>query len=619
MSNDPDPDLSGPDDALDAAPFEADVGDAWDSPERVSLVWRQRASDFPPETFVGKALDAIARVTSAMLRGGDWTEPFHPVFVMDGRRTDVPSDLDAADLSALSHALPHLTHVPTRARVADALWAYADRSDVELLRTAVDAYMATPLEPSAWFGYGQEAWRRALQLAGRRGKGEQERLELMQTALLETIMASTDSGFFVVQVAELLRETRRAPKEQALDVARHLAEEATKAASKDTRLARALEEGAAHWFLIAHDEQSANDAMLRIARLFEAEADKRLAEGESGAMAAGVFFEDALKIMRMLPRKYRLTHGLDEKIAALRARLHESRLETLDHMQRLDSDPIDVFDAVADARVKVAGKEKLEALGILTLLWSWRGATDARQLAENLLSDSISRIFGRMTLGADGRKLAADPGGSGTPSAAEIEGRARRDFRYHVNVGVQARILPAVELVRFEHDYEIGYLVALCRESPTVPEGHETLWALGLRHGLAGDYASAAAVLAPQMEQFVRHHLKLGGVYTLYVEPETGIESEKSLNSLLDMTEAVAIFGADLVLEMQSLLITKDGLNLRNDVAHGLFNDAQGFSSAAIYLWWVCLRLAVIPVYQARASQRNGNNERSDTTDSMRS
>ena len=32
-------------------------------------------------------------------------------------------------------------------------------------------------------------------------------------------------------------------------------------------------------------------------------------------------------------------------------------------------------------------------------------------------------------------------------------------------------------------------------------------------------------------------------------------------------------------------------MNLRNDIAHGLFDDTAAWSYDAIYAWWFCLRL----------------------------
>lgn len=78
--------------------------------------------------------------------------------------------------------------------------------------------------------------------------------------------------------------------------------------------------------------------------------------------------------------------------------------------------------------------------------------------------------------------------------------------------------------------------------------------------------------------------LKRNDVYTLFDE-ERGVESEKSLNALLDMTKTKEVFGAGIVMEMKAMLVVQGGPNLRNDIAHGLLDDNSAWSYSALYMW----------------------------------
>ena len=86
-------------------------------------------------------------------------------------------------------------------------------------------------------------------------------------------------------------------------------------------------------------------------------------------------------------------------------------------------------------------------------------------------------------------------------------------------------------------------------------------------------------------------------MHTLFVD-EYGVESEKSLNALLEMTETEDVFGAGMVMEMKAMLVVQGGPNLRNDVAHGLLDDNSAWSYSALYMWWFCLRLVTWPVIE---------------------
>jgi hypothetical protein len=139
---------------------------------------------------------------------------------------------------------------------------------------------------------------------------------------------------------------------------------------------------------------------------------------------------------------------------------------------------------------------------------------------------------------------------------------------------------------------------------------HVGLWARGLLHGLNGDYPSAVALLIPQLEQLIRLQLKSCGAQTLFVHPETGVETEKGLGTLLEMAEANSTLGESLVFELRALLVEKEGANLRNHLAHGLITDSEAWSAYAVYAWSLALRMAVVPLWKARQSadgQLSGN------------
>jgi len=75
-----------------------------------------------------------------------------------------------------------------------------------------------------------------------------------------------------------------------------------------------------------------------------------------------------------------------------------------------------------------------------------------------------------------------------------------------------------------------------------------------------------------------------------------GVEDEKGFGGLLNMAETEKIFGPGVVMEMKALLVDHAGPNLRNDLAHGIIADAGAWSASAVFAWWLCLRLVVLPV-----------------------
>lgn len=73
----------------------------------------------------------------------------------------------------------------------------------------------------------------------------------------------------------------------------------------------------------------------------------------------------------------------------------------------------------------------------------------------------------------------------------------------------------------------------------------------------------------------------------------------------MDLPEAKIIFGDDLTFEIKSVFTEPLGLNLRNEVAHGLLDDESSSSIHAVYAWWMIIRLLIDSV--VRGSIRNKN------------
>ncbi len=544
-----------------------------------------------------RVLSALARAAEPLLVPDNWNEPFVPFMTMpDGRRTFLPSDFGEECLTLLAELVPLINAPMLRARVADIAWTYGDRSNTALVQAAVTAYVSAPLTPEVWFDSGRASFRRALELAARVGKiGATERTTI-RDQMVGFILNDTDPDVSMfVEISALLREYARPDEPDRRPLAERLV-----ACVNDTGdnfgLARGLLREAAQWFALAKDLDAARASSARVADHYSAEAEARLA-ADSGAMVAGSLLEKAIEILRTLPREFRAAHGLDERLTRMRARLSEARELTLEEMARITSGPIDISEWVAAARARVTGKPRDLAMAQLFTVAPIIDPEQAMGSEREQMRGSIRRVIGQATFAADGRKVAERSGAEGAePSDEEVVNEVFHHFRLRTDLTVRALILPSLEVFGFEHRLDFLYLYEICMQSPVVPEGHAAQWARGILHGFNGDMASATAVLVPQLEQLVRLHLKSRGVYTLFVD-EKGVESEKSLGALLGMQEASDIFGAGLVLELRGLLTEQVGLNLRNDVAHGMLYDSLSTSAATVYSWWLLSRLAFVPYY----------------------
>ena len=551
-----------------------------------------------PDSLQERVLTAMATSASAMLVPDKIADPFEPAIRLEGRRSLVPADLTDDQIALLSRVAPMVEHATLRARIADVCWTYGDRGRVDLLQLAVDAYRAVPLEAEHWFSVGEDSWKRALELILRRGAAERDRATAMTEDLSHRLLESTNAdAFMTVKLSELLRALRTNQRPEPRAISDHLAHLATQAAGRNRRLSRHLEDEVRAWSMLADDHDGAWAAQVRIAESNVAEAVERLAADRSGAFVAAHHYEEAIARLTSIPRTRRDAMGVDERVAELRRELSTTRRLSLDQMTAFESEPIDLSSATEQARNYVSGHDWFMAIARYAMVSPLIDLDAATAAARQRLEGSLSRLFTQVTLAGDGRKVAVS-GGSAVEDA-DLDAALVRDFGIRVEMTVAGVLLPALEVLQSEHRFSLDRMRRICLDSPVIPPTHVDLWTRGLYHGVNGDFPSSISLLVPQLEHLVRTQMQAADIYTLVVDRDTGVESEKGLGALLGLPEAEVLLGHALAFELRALLVEQRGANLRNQVAHGLLNDGQAWSSYALYAWWVALRLAVIPVWRS--------------------
>lgn len=555
-------------------------------------------------TLRHEVLQLLALVTS-VLPSADWNSPFEPWARIGENRSFQPDDLTKPQLLLLARIAPLIEASSLRARVADIAWWYGNRGDKSLLALTVDTYLATPLESEVWLQCGRHQWQRLLEISRRRGNDGRQALRAMFDATHDAILdQSTPVGFFVIQISQFARSIKGAASEQeATSIADHLATLASESATGPAhRTTRALERESSRWYSLLDDREAALASQARVAEAYLAEAEERLA-GSAGAIVADRFFEKAIGELRALPAAYRKAHSIDTRIAELNVRLAATREAALEQMVPIELDPVDITDSVATARTAVRDLSVLDALVGVAQILPLNDLDKLMAQEEDRFRGSLRSIFGSATYSRDARKVSTSDGqkadDEGFKKRLEVE--AIRTFAMSVGFFVEARILPAAEQFSIDHRVGVTDMHNVCLGSPLVPPRHSWQWAQGLMHGLNGDFVSANALLVPQLEHMIRHHLKLRDTFTLHVG-ENHIEMEKSLNFLLERDEAVEVFGKNLVFTLRALLCEQSGPNVRNELAHGLLDDIAAYSRTGVYIWWICLKLAV-STYAAELEQ----------------
>lgn len=572
----------------------------------------------------GKVLWLLADACSMMLSPSSPNEPFKPFAVFHDRRSVIPDDLLDTDITFFAEIVDAVDDNWLKARLSDLLWLKGKPRNTAFALKAIDAYRCLPLDTDTWVHGGRECWPRAISLARMLKRGAGDRLQQMEATIVTAFDATKrDDGFLGLWLADLLKSNGLGRAHRA-NVAKKLEALAREFDGEgDLHRAREYFSAAAEWFRAVPDQSKAAEMTVAVAEGWVKEAVARTASESPSHMVAASFYENAIQTYRTIPRAERSTHRVDERIAEIRARLNDSGERALGEMGFIQTPGVDITQLIESARKSVTGKSAQHALLAFANLHRGANAEELRDNAlERMRQYPLQSLFAATVMSRDGRVIAKRPAmslGSELTADDEIAIRAEmiRDYGILVSIVVQGDIWPALEVLLLEHRLREVDFIALARNSPIVPKDRAGLFGKALFAGYERDFVTALHLLIPQIEHLVRVHLKQAGAKTTNIDKD-GIQNENGMSTLLELPEAVQVFGKDLAFELNSLFCDAFGPNLRNELAHGLLDEDGCNSPFAIYAWWLALRLTFNTWWNSAnpaARQQEVNDEQAPTAE----
>jgi hypothetical protein len=528
-----------------------------------------------------------------MLRPSSANEPFRPLFVIDGQRSILPEDFHEDELKFFAEIISDIHDNLLRARLADIVWLKSSVRDYKVALIAIDAYISVPLDWESWIREGEHCLQRAITLTKLLKTGAGNRLNEIENTVIAAIRSGTDSeGFLTLQLAECLA-SKDLGSAHLSEIASKLQNLASSFDDAEEHLkARAYYKSASDWYQRAKAFDKSADTLVSRAESFAKEAQVKRAGQAPANILATSLFEEAIQAYRLIPKALRNARNVDRHIDELRGQLKVSGEHAIEEFTPISTPSVDVREIVDGARMAVEGKSLQDALRGFASLDRGANASKLRQqVVENLNTFVMSRLFGSTLFSHDGRVVAKRPAyGLGDAAADErvVLAEMIRDHSMSIDLTVRTCIMPALYVLRCEHQFRERDFIDLARSSPIVPPRREALVAKALFAGFDLDFPVALHLLVPQVENVVRHHQR-GGVSTTMLDVD-GVEMEIGLSALMALPEVNRIFGENLAFELRAIFCDAFGPNLRNEVAHGLVDDVQCDSTHSIYAWWFVFR-----------------------------
>jgi hypothetical protein len=560
-----------------------------------------------------KVLWLLADANSMMLKPSSVNEPFALFAEFQNGRSAISEDFTESDLDLLVEILPQIQNLTCKARLADILWLRKKQERVTYALIAIDAYRNMPLDDDNWAHGAYDAWERAITLCFQLGKSSADRLSQIESSLVSKFLSiKIEHGFFGLKIAEMLR-THDLAKNKSEEIAKELETKAARLNSNgENYQARSYFEESSNWYGRVGQKEKQADMIYAQAETWIQEAEQRAQGEQKSYSVAASFFENAIQTLRTIPRKLRESRKINEKIDEIHQRLSEAGKASLHEMGKITTDPIDITALVESAQKSVQNKPILEALASFANIYPGANREKISIFSGKMLKQHpLQALFSATHISRDGRVVAKRPGmGFGDEQSPYYQNALWAEMVKHysmeINLIVQAQIWPALQVFSLEHRIRETDLIQLAGQSPIVPRQRLRLVGKALFAGFEKDFASALHLLVPQIENIVRWHLKAAGAKTTTLDPN-GIENENGLSTIIDLPEAVPVFGEDLTFEIKALFCDSLGSNLRNEVAHGLIEYDTCESAASIYAWWLMLRVVFNTFWNA--SQKSQVND----------
>ncbi len=156
-----------------------------------------------------------------------------------------------------------------------------------------------------------------------------------------------------------------------------------------------------------------------------------------------------------------------------------------------------------------------------------------------------------------------------------------------------------------DHLWENGltpeHVVDFVVQSPVFSNDRMPLILRAVQAHVVGDYIQAIHVLIPQLERAVVSLTSLvGGTSTKPHRSGRAVMQSKSLNDALDDDDVRRILGPDLRMYLVSMLSHPKGMNIRNDVSHGLWSPKAFGKQASERVLHVLLALGCLRTRKSR-------------------
>lgn len=332
-------------------------------------------------------------------------------------------------------------------------------------------------------------------------------------------------------------------------------------------------------------KEEATNNNLALAKYYIDFAEKILQKNIQDAITAADYFQKAIMLYR--------SNGESQQAEIVHKRLVEIQKEIPKIMIPI-SVKLDTNNIIRKIQVIFDGLTFEESIIRLTQIIAFYKRDDIKNsVIEDYNSDPLSHMFSTNLINATGQTiLSLQP-----LDINDIEkDQDLLELHMHHNALKKQKIIGDIciknvlQLIREKFIIDNSMLEFLVTNNAIIPKGRERIFQNAIGMFLRGEYYEAMHILAPQTENLFRNIAREVGGLTVTLEND-GSSMEKVLSSIFNLPEILDCYDNDILFLFKGLLNEQAGANIRNEIAHGIIDEARCASGACLYFGAAVIKL----------------------------
>lgn len=538
----------------------------------------------------------LAKLCAVRFSPNESKSPFQGYRIIDDKYGFLPRDFPDEIFVTLKDFYPKVIIPDLKARIADVIWTAKPNklNTVDDAYSAIDAYIESA-KKLIGLGINEHEYdiinriKRALQLS-KLFKRDNQRPDFFNkvSCLIKDELDKAIGGYYSRDLLELSLNAKITTDNDVVNISKNYAEKYL----NEENFSIAID-----FFSLAIKAASYLNDKDEESKLWRKMSDAyvKYSENQDSGMLSSSYILKAIECLDKVPN----VRNERDKLYSL---MRDYQKEIKYQMCEFVSDPIDLTEIINESKQIINGKDLFDTLFRFSCMLAQptRFAKIQEEAKKDLGNGGLIYDFGTQYYDHDGMLVAKVPSAL---DIVELEGSPQlwsvmmKHLKMNHELIIQAKILPALENILFKYNINITSIKNFFINNPFIPVGHELFYLKGVIAGFDGDYLTANHLLVPQIENSLRHLMKLNEKEPSSLHP-SGSQERNGLKYVLEDPFIIDLLGEDIVFNLKAILIDEVYGGIRHKLSHGYIPANFFYSYHAVYSWWLTLYILMIPFSQ---------------------